>query len=215
MARPKNQDERRAHLVQAARRAIVEQGLTSVRVRDVADAAGMAPGSVTYYFREIGDLFQEVYNEAIDRFDARRTAAIESVTDPRQRLLVTIRSGLPTGPDDELCCLLYEFAPQARRRRVDATLRRTLYDRQVALYRSILDTGAGLGHFRLTAPSVEVASNLVALEDAYGYHVIARTSITRDRAEGHIVNYAATATGCDLAYIPQTDGAVRRLTSSA
>lgn len=206
MARPKNQDERRAHLVAAARRAIVQHGLATVRVRDVADAAGMATGSVTYYFREIGDLFQEVYNEAIERFDARRTAAVETVTDPRERLLVTIRSGLPTGPDDELCCLLYEFSPQARRRRVDATLRRTLYDRQVALYRSILDTGEGLGHFRLAAPSAEIASNLVALEDAYGYHVIARTSITRDRAENYLVGYAASATGCDLP-APQTAAA--------
>ncbi|MCM0673313.1 TetR family transcriptional regulator [Micromonospora phytophila] len=198
MARPKNQEERRHHLVQAARRAIVAHGLGSVRVRDIADAAGMATGSVTYYFREVEQLFQEVYAEAIDRFDARRTAAADSVNDPRERLLVTIRSGLPTGPDDELCCLLYEFSPQARRRRVDAALRRTLYDRQVSLYRSILDTGAGLGHFQLTAPSTQIASNLVALEDAYGYHVIARTSITRDRAEANIIGYASTATGCDL-----------------
>ncbi|MFV2116308.1 TetR/AcrR family transcriptional regulator [Micromonospora sp. LOL_025] len=199
MARPKNQEERRQHLVRAARRAIVTHGLAAVRVRDVADAAGMATGSVTYYFREIEQLFQEVYAEAVDRFDARRVAAVEGVTDPRERLAVTIGSGLPTSPDDELCCLLYEFSPQARRRRVDAALRRTLYDRQVSLYRSILDTGAGLGQFHLTATSTEIASNLVALEDAYGYHVIARTSITRQQAEAHIVGYAATTTGCDLA----------------
>jgi AcrR family transcriptional regulator len=203
MARPKNQEERRHHLVQAARRAIVAHGLASVRVRDVADAAGMATGSVTYYFREIDHLFQEVYAEAVDRFDARRTAAADSVTDPRERLLLTIRSGLPTGPDDELCCLLYEFSPQARRRSVDASLRRTLYDRQVDLYRSILDTGAGLGVFRLTAAAAEIASNLVALEDAYGYHVIAGTSISRDRAEAHIIGYATTATSCDLTPAPQ------------
>ncbi|MFB8383853.1 hypothetical protein [Streptomyces rubiginosohelvolus] len=43
-----------------------------------------------------------------------------------------------------------------------------------------------------------MAANLVALEDAYGYHVIARTSMARREAEQHIFGYAALATSCDL-----------------
>ncbi|MDQ3406064.1 MAG: TetR family transcriptional regulator [Actinomycetota bacterium] len=193
MARPRNQEARRAHLLAAARRVIVAHGVSAVRVRDVADAAGMAPGSVTYYFRELDNLFQDVYAEAVHRFCAQRWEAVEAVTDPAERLLRTIGSGLPAGPDDELCRLLYEFSPQALHHRVDATLRATLYDSQVALYRSILETGSMLGVFALSAPAQDIAHNLVALEDAYGYHVIARTSVTRDRAEALIVSYAELA----------------------
>lgn len=183
----------------AARRAIVEHGLASVRIRDVADSAGMAPGSVTYYFRELDELFQEVFADAVERFSRLRRLASEDLEDPRERLVATIRSGLPSGPDDELCCLLYEFAPLARRRRGDADLRSALYEGQVDLYRSLLESGAAAGVFTLRAPAEETACNLVALEDAYGYHVITGTSITRERAERHLTGYAATATGSDLA----------------
>lgn len=183
--------------MQAARHAIVEHGLAAVRIRDVADSAGMASGSVTYYYRELDDLFQEVFADAVERFISLRHLAAESLDDPRDRLLATIRSGLPSGPDDELCCLLYEFAPHARHRRTDADLRRTLYDRQVDLYRCLLEAGAATGAFNLRAPAPEVASNLVALEDAYGYHVIAGTSITREKAEQYLIGYAATATGTE------------------
>lgn len=182
----------------AARRAIVEHGLASVRIRDVADSAGMASGSVTYYFRELDELFQEVFADAVERFSALRRLAAENIEDPRDRLLATLRSGLPTGPDDELCCLLYEFAPQARNRPHDAGLRRVLYDRQVELYCSLLTSGADAGAFALTAPVDEIASNLVALEDAYGYHIIAGTSITRAKAEQHLIGYASVATTSDL-----------------
>lgn len=198
IARPKDQTARRAHLVRAARRAIVEHGLAAVRIRDVADSAGMASGSVTYYFRELDELFQEVFADAVERFSSLRRLAVQDLQDPRDRLLATIRSGLPSGPDDELCCLLYEFAPNARHRSGDASLRRTLYDGQVDLYRSLLEDGAKVGVFTLQAPVAEVASNLVALEDAYGYHVIAGTSMTRAKAEQYLIGYAATATGAHL-----------------
>lgn len=198
IARPKNQTARRAHLVAAARRAIVEHGLASVRIRDVADSAGMASGSVTYYFRELDQLFQEVFADAVERFSSLRRLAAQDILDPCDRLVATIRAGLPTGPDDELCCLLYEFAPQARRRPYDAGLRRTLYDRQVELYRELLASGADAGAFVLKAPAQEIASNLVALEDAYGYHIIAGTSITRERAEQYLTGYATAATGAQL-----------------
>lgn len=198
MPRPKNQRARRDHLLGAARRAIVAHGLAAVRIRDVAEAAGMAPGSVTYYYPELDELFDEVYEDAVERFCAARWRAVEAIADPRERLVATIRSGLPSGPDDELACLLYEFSPQARQRRLEAVLRSSLYMRQVALYRSILEGGATAGAFELTAPAGEVAHNLVALEDAYGYHVVVGSAVSLEHAERLIRGYAATATGCDL-----------------
>ncbi|MDT0382523.1 TetR family transcriptional regulator [Streptomyces sp. DSM 42041] len=185
-------------MVAAARKAIVLHGLSAVRIRDVADTAGMAPGSVTYYFRELDELFQEVFTDAVERFSSLRRAAVQDLQDPRDRLVATIRAGLPTGPDDELCCLLYEFAPQARKNTRDAALRRTLYDDQVDLYCELLSSGEADDAFRFAAPAREIASNLVALEDAYGYHIIAGTSVTRATAEQYLIGYAATATGARL-----------------
>ena len=201
MPRPKNQHARRRLLVEAARRAIVEQGLASVRIRDVAEAAGMAPGSVTYYYPEFEGLFDAVYEDAVERFCAERWRAVEPIAHPPERLLAMIRSGLPSGPEDELACLLYEFAPHARHRRVEAVLRSSLYTRQAELYRSVLESGVAAGVFELAAPATMIACNLVALEDTYGYHVVVGSAITLEQAERLIRSYAATATGCDLAGI--------------
>lgn len=198
MARPKRQDERRAYLLAAARAAIMARGLANVRVRDVADAAGMSPGTVTYYFRDVQDLFQDVYDEAVERFYLRRSQAATQYDDPAQRLAALIDSGLPSGPDDELCCLLYEFSPQARLRRGEAAMRRTLFDRQAELYQHILSDGASRQAFTLIAPAADVARNLVALEDAYGYHVITGTSVSRQDALRLMTGYAVQVVGVSL-----------------
>jgi AcrR family transcriptional regulator len=188
----------REKLLGAARRAIVEHGLTSVRIRDVADAAGTAAGTVSYYFPEVDKLFEAVYEDAVERFCAERWRAIESIADPRERMLVTIRSGLPSGPDDELACLLYEFSPHARRRRLEAVLRSSLFMRQVAIYRSIVDSGVAAGVFDPVEPVDTICHNLVALEDAYGYHVVVGSAVSAERAEAFLRSYAAVATRCDL-----------------
>ncbi|WP_030211598.1 TetR/AcrR family transcriptional regulator [Streptomyces bikiniensis] len=193
MARPRQQDARREELLRAARSAILDRGLQATRVRDVADQAGVATGTVTYYFRELGELFDLVFAEAVARFCTTRENDAAAQADPRGQLAAVLRSGLPTGPDDELCCLLYEFSPQARRRPSDSRLRKELYGRQVDLYERVLTAGADSGHFHLQRPADEIAANLVALEDAYGYHVIARTFMTRDRAERHLFGYASVA----------------------
>ena len=199
MARPSRiQTARRQQIIEAARRSIVEHGLEDVGVRDIAQEAGLSPGSITYYYPELDELFREVFHDAVERFATGRRRAIAELTDPRERLASVIRSGLPSGPDDEICCLLYEFSPQARRNRVDASLRKTLYERQVALYESILLTGAAVGAFDLAEPAVVVAHNLVALEDAYGYHVVAGTSVSRKQAEAFLLSYASTVTRCPL-----------------
>ncbi|MFB7025702.1 MULTISPECIES: TetR/AcrR family transcriptional regulator [unclassified Streptomyces] len=204
MGRPKQQDARRDELVRAARAAILARGLKETRVRDVADQAGVATGTVTYYFRELDDLFDLVYAEAVERFCTAREQDAAGRSDSREQLAAVLRSGLPTGPDDELCCLLYEFSPQARQRASDATLRRELYGRQVGLYVRLLTAGEEAGHFRLQRPAAEIAANLVALEDAYGYHVIAQTFMTRQTAEQHLFGYASLATGGHAFLAPES-----------
>lgn len=182
----------------AARRMIVREGLGAVTVRNIAAEAGLSSGLVNYYFAEIDELFQVVYGDAIDRFATHRRKRVDAIADPRSRLVAMIRSGLPASPDDDLCILLGEFGPLVRRSPVVHALRRSLYDRQVAIYQSILDVGQGLGIFTLSEPSSAVARNLVALEDAFGHHVVGRVSVTAAEAETYLLSYANLATGCRL-----------------
>lgn len=205
MARPKNQQARRDHFVAAARRRIVEQGLAPVRLRHIADEAGLSPGLVSYYFPDLDDLFREVYSDAIDRFYTQRRQMIEHTSDPRTRLVAMTRSGLPTGPDDEICALLSEFGPQVARNPTVHALRKALFQRQVTLYESVLDAGSLLGAFVLTSPAHTIATNLVALEDAYAHHILSSVAVDRKQAERCLLDFASASTSCDLVAVAEAE----------
>ncbi|WP_131742143.1 TetR/AcrR family transcriptional regulator [Actinomadura roseirufa] len=205
MARPSRAHERRADLVAAARRAVVERGMLDLRLRDVAERARMSSGSVLYYFPTLTDLLREVQREAVDRFCAAREEAVRSEPDPRRRLAVMIHSGLPSGPGDELCVLLYELGTVARRDPSYAAEHIRLFERQVGIYAAILEAGAAAGAFTLTRDAATIARNIVALEDGYGLHIVmAVPAVDAPNAERLLRSYAADATGCAL---PLPEGA--------
>ncbi|GAA4241992.1 TetR/AcrR family transcriptional regulator [Actinomadura meridiana] len=207
MARPSRAHERRADLVAAARRAVLDRGMLDLRLRDVAEEAGLSSGSVLYYFPTLTDLLREVQREAVDRFCAAREEAVRAVPDPRDRLIAMIRSGLPSGPDDELCVLLYELGTVARREASYAAEHIRLYERQVGIYAGILDTGAATGAFTLTRDAGTIARNLVALEDGYGLHItMAVPTVDTARAEALLLAAASDATGRDLSTLPDQEG---------
>jgi hypothetical protein len=93
--------------------------------------------------------------------------------------------------------VLYEFASAARGEPLYAALAQSLYDRQVAMYAGIFEVGRAQGHFALTEPLLDTAANMVALEDAYGLHIVERNpSLPPERALDLLLSFARAATGC-------------------
>jgi AcrR family transcriptional regulator len=198
VARPRNQTQRRSLLVDSALDAIRERGVGALRIRDVAEAAGVATGTVHYYFDDLDRLLHEVHTRACDRFFDERMAALPGLDDARAKLASMIRSGLPTSQDDAIVIALYEIDLYKRGDPVHEVLGRALFDRQVALYYGIIELGQSQGHFKPSAPAVDVAQNLVGLEDAYGMHIIlGNRALPLRRCIELITSYAGTATGCD------------------
>lgn len=184
--------------------AIRDRGIARVRIRDVADLAGVATGTVHYYFDDLDRLMHEVHSRAADRFYDERVAAISGCDDAREKLGRMLSSGLPTSRDDAIVVALYELGVYKRGDPVHSLLSSGLYDRQVALYFGVLELGQSQGHFRVgPEPAIDVARNLVALEDADGLHIIDdNRSLPPERCATLIAGYARTATGC--AEIPLT-----------
>ncbi|TYB66676.1 TetR/AcrR family transcriptional regulator [Nonomuraea sp. PA05] len=199
MARPKEQTRRRGELVAAAGRAIVRRGLAGLRVRDVAEEAGLSAGLVSYYYPDVDELLLEVHQDAVDRFYWARARAAEAEQDPRRRLIRLVGAGLPPGEDDPVCRVLYETHVHAARSRTHAVLMTALWDREVSLYMAALRHGSDTGVFRLSLPVEDVAANAVALEDAYGLHIVGRnTSVPVARARELVLRFLETQTGCPL-----------------
>lgn len=201
--RRKDQRERREQLAQAARDVLLERGAVGARVKDVADRAGVSPSSVLYYYPEIEELLLEVSRAATERYAERRATAVKQLDDPAGQLRLAIHLGVPDGPDDEESRLLYELDAFTGSSRVFALLTSWFFDRQAALYESVLEAGAASGAFALTAPARTIARAIVALEDGLGLQVVVgHPGIGNTDAERILLSHASAAVGVDLAAIP-------------
>ena len=190
--------QRRERLLKAAQRAVVMHG-ADVRLKDIADMAGLTSGAILYHFPDVQSLLLEANRAVIKRFYDNRLRAIEGLSSPGEMLVVTIASGLPVDSDDEDVKLLCALGGAASRYPVYADMLTSLYDRQVAMYQVLLESGAASGAFQLVQRSETIGRNIVALEDAYGYRMAARhPAIDHAVATELILDYARLATGHPL-----------------
>jgi AcrR family transcriptional regulator len=207
----KRRADRQQDLIEAARRAMVLHGTDGVQLKQVAAEAGLTSGAVLYHYADLPDLLLDAHHAGMERFYEQRVKRIAGLVDPVEKLVVTVRSGLPSGPDDTDVRLLCELGGAAGRNRVYAALLTTLYDRQVSMYQTILETGVAQGVFTLADSSLTIGRNLVALEDAYGYRIVARHPTLRvAEAEELILSYGRAMTGNPLHVMPAARGRARR-----
>jgi AcrR family transcriptional regulator len=197
VARPRDQVKRRRELVAATSRLVARKGLANVKLRDVADAAGVTSGAVLYYYDGLDELFTAAYDRGVERFCAEREEAVAALDDPLERLALAIHLGVPESPDDSEIRILYELESVAFRDAACAALMAAYVERQVAMYTGILEAGAATGAFRLAGDARTVARNIIALEDGQGLYVLMDRDAPED-VERRILAYAATATGVDL-----------------
>ncbi|GAB3564527.1 TetR/AcrR family transcriptional regulator [Spelaeicoccus albus] len=163
---------------------------------DVANEAGLTRGALLYYYDDLNSLLVEAHAAGIQRVGDEREALVSGADGPSQKLGIAIESGLPSGPDDALMRLLYEFDVLAGTSELHDRLVRKLYRRQLAVFTEILEAGAAADSFNPVGEIPDIAMNFVALEDAYGLHIVAGNSlITVDAARRAIRLYASQA-GC-------------------
>lgn len=195
MPRPKNQAERRAQLIDAAGRAVVEFGATGTKLRDIAEAAGVTPASVLYYYADTQELFAAVFERAAATYVVAREAAIATVADPYERLRACIRTGVPwPGESERSTRLLYELFPVALRNEAAAEQNRVFFDRQTELYRRVLEQGRESGEFTLSGDARTLARSFVALEDGHAMALLVGAA-TAPEVEATLLEHARIVTG--------------------
>lgn len=172
MARKRNQGARRQALIEATYIAGNKRGLRSLSLTDVAEQAGLSRGTVLYYYDDLEALLVEAHSSGVERFCAERDRVIGAIDDPRVKLGTAFRAGLPTGPDDALMRLLYEFDFLAENSTLHDELVQRLYLRQLETYRGIFAAGRTSGAFKSALDDHQLAMTFVALEDAYGLHIV-------------------------------------------
>ncbi|MGO1435138.1 MAG: TetR/AcrR family transcriptional regulator [Canibacter sp.] len=204
MARHKNQEGRRSEIRHATQRVIARFGPDGARLNRIAKEAQVSSGTVLYYYPNVDDLILEAVHLGIDRFDSERRKLIAEIPDAPSRLESLIRHGLPKNSHDIDVRMFNQLGGSAGENTFAAVLLTSLYDRQVALYQLVLEQGITAGDFTTSHDTLSLARNIVALEDAYGYRIIARHgSIDVQAAADLILDYAHHVLGCKKTVVTQ------------
>src|SRR5215218_9171104 len=203
MGRPKDQAARREQLIQATLRTIAERGLLGTTVKNIADAAGISPRLVPYYYPDLDSLVEAAHEAATQRYYWARRDVVTADATAGEKLSWLMHTGLPRGGDTLLGQALNELSVSAGRRAEHAALMTRLFDDEVSLYASVLEEGRATGEFRLTEPPELIARTFVSLEDALGLHLLGRNaSLDLRRAEEQLAGLARMSTGADVTATP-------------
>ena len=197
--RPKNQGARRDQLKAAARAVLLRRGAVALRVKDIAEEAGMAPSSVLYYYPDIGDLLLDVARGAMERYAEERATMVHQVDGATARLRLAISLGVPTGPEDEDSRLLYEIDALTGTSPAFRILSAAFFDRQVHLYESLIEAGIAAGELEPAANSTNIARGIVGMEDGLGLQVVlGHGGIDQQAAQRILLEFAGPLVGANL-----------------
>lgn len=204
MTRSAKQRRRRDELVAAMRRVARDRGLAGANVRAVAEAADVSPGSVFYYFPTMQDLQLAAVDGVLEEFHRARIGIVEGPGTAAERLRAMILAGVPDVISDDLR-LVYGSLPHLQEKPEFRPLHRAIVERQVMLYRTLIEIGRATGEFEPRGDVGRIARNLVALEDAYDLYAIISDEFSRVESRAAMFDYVAAALGAALEPLEPAD----------
>jgi AcrR family transcriptional regulator len=187
-------DVRRPQILAAAAELLSEEGLSSVRVSDVAARAGTSATSVIYYFGTKAELFEQAITQADDAYYAELRTHVEQLDSGMERLAWLIVSSSTT--DWLLWMDLWVYA----RRHPELLEAHQRFDRRFrAVIADAIRHGQGRAEFgaaNADDASVRIGSLMrgLAVHVALGGH-----DVTAEQMIAHCLQTVAQELRCDLA----------------
>lgn len=177
MARPSVEDERRAQIMAATRRVMVQRGVAMLRVADVAREAGVSPGIVHYYFESKEELIRETFEDNFASSFERRSSIFEKDLPADEKLDVLMVSYVPSDEETrESWHVWLELWVGARQDETLRQLNETAYGEWRRLIGGIIDEGIASGVFVTSDPASEV-NQLVAMIDGLAVQALLGSSV--------------------------------------
>lgn len=148
-ARRMSREDKRRRIIDAAVEVFAEKGFFGARVSEIADAAGVADGTIYLYFKSKDDILISLFEEKMAEILARFVAILQELEDPEAKLrryviehlkLVAEQPKLMQVLTVELrqsARFMKEYSPQA-------------FAKYLALVGGILEEGQKKGVFRKT-----------------------------------------------------------------
>ncbi|PII83367.1 hypothetical protein BMH32_02585 [Leucobacter sp. OLJS4] len=193
-ATARRRHERRDEIIRAFWRVARSRPRRAINVRAVAAEAEMSPANVLHYFSTLDELQMTAVAGAREEFVEQRRRVLDLPLTATERIYAMIEAGVPDTISDELRQVYESVAILAEHSQYIAE-HRALNERQVMLYRTLVEIGAGVGEFALASPAGIIARNLVALEDAYDLYPLIGDLTPREECREAVRSYAELALG--------------------
>jgi AcrR family transcriptional regulator len=190
---------RREEILAATVDEVVERGLDSVRVADVAGALGVSRALVFYHFETREALLSAALEYAVDRDLARLDAALARHADAVQRLRQVLRAYGPQGKAPGWTLWVDAWAAALRDPGLRGTLRR-LDRRWTSALESVIRAGVEDGVF-VCADASGSARRIAALLDGLAVQVTVHRQLSRARMTRWVGEAAAAEVGVDPALL--------------
>lgn len=186
--------ERQTKIVRAYWRVANLHPGRNVSIRTVAGEADMSPANVLHYFGTLKDLQFVAINGVMREFGEKRQAILDRPVSASERLWAMIDAGVPDVISTELRHV-YESVSILAEHPEFLYAHRSLTERQIMLYRTLVEIGSGTKEFILASPPSMIARNLVALEDAYDLYPLVGDTTSREKCRASVRSYAELALG--------------------
>lgn len=182
-------DERRAAIVDATLAVMVRQGIAATTARDVASEMGTSSGLIHHYFASMDDLVAEAFDRVASDDLARTVGAVDSATDPVDRLAVFFAYYNKADDDWGMQLWLDAWAEASRRPTLQQTSRR-LNEAWQELVADLVRDGVRAGVMTCDDPDA-VAWRIISLLDGLALQAVAHADlVARDDANRWACRYA-------------------------
>ena len=200
-------DRRRAALLDAARQVVLERGMASARVADIAKATNVSGGLVHYHFATKDELMAEMLRATSESERQQLTDIVAAPASARERLDHVIRHYIPRTRNDQSWILWIEASAAGLRSPAIRAIVLELERAWLGALESVIRDGVAAGEFTCPDP-VGSAERIDALLDGLVVRSIVHPgTITRKRLLEHVRVTAAHEVGLDRSEFPAGPGA--------
>jgi AcrR family transcriptional regulator len=201
-SRAAHADRRRSELLDAARQVVLERGMASTRIADIAKATNVSGGLVHYHFATKDELIAEMLRATSEGEQQQLTDIVEAKASALDRLDRVLRYYIPRTRTDQSWILWIEaWAAALRAPAMQAILLELERAWLQALERVIRD-GVAAGEFSCSDPAAS-AERLDALLDGLMVRSsVLPATISRKRLLEHVRTAAAHEVGLQRADFP-------------
>jgi TetR/AcrR family transcriptional regulator len=158
----KRREEKRTHLLNAARAVVARFGIRKTTLEDIAAEARVSRATLYYYFPNREAIFRELVIQEIERFQRVLIAAIEPEATPDERLMAYVRTRFAHLRDIKSMYSVTEHLARAVLPIADDEFQR-FQEAEMAFLASLVREGMTSGRFRSGDPDLLAAAMFAAV----------------------------------------------------